>query len=98
MNIRKYIIKVVDYGASCKHPDIDYCAVETSKSLDEVMAVFEIAVKAYNKEADPHPECLIEYVQEKMEEQGIKLYKCNLIPDATAEVAGLTPSGIFISK
>lgn len=96
MSIRKYIIEVVDYGASCKHPDIDNCAVETSKSLDEVLEIFEKAAIAYNKEEDPEPECLIEYVQERMEEQGIKLYK--LVPNATVEVAGLTPSGISISK
>ena len=96
MSNGKYIIQVVDCGASGTHPDIDYCAAETSKSLDEVMEVFEKAVTAYNKEADPHPECLIEYVQEKMEEQGIKLYK--LIPDATISVSVPTPSGIFISK
>ena len=96
MSIRKYVIEVIDYGASGTHPDIDYCEVETSKLLDEVMEIFETAVKAYNKEADPQPECLIEYVQEKLEEQGIKLYK--LIPNATVRVSVPTPSGVSISK
>lgn len=93
---KKYIIQVIDYGASGTHPDIDYCEVETSKSLDEVLEIFEKAEIAYNKEEDPDPECLIEYVQEKMEEQGIKLYK--LVPNATVKVAVLAPNGIFISK
>ena len=96
MSNGKYIIQVVDCGASGTHPDIDYCAAETDKSLDEVLEVFEKAVIAYNKEEDPDPECLIEYVQEKMEEQGIKLYK--LVPNATVKVAVLAPNGIFISK
>ena len=96
MSIRKHIIEVIDYGASGTHPDIDYCEVETSKSLDEVLEIFEKAVIAYDKEEDPEPECLIEYVQEKMEEQGIKLYK--LVPNATVKVAVLAPNGIFISK
>lgn len=96
MSIEKYIIKVDDYGASGKHPDIDYCEIETSKLLDEVLEIFEKAVIAYDKEEDPNPECLIEYVQEKMEEQGIKLYK--LVPNATVKVAVPTPSRVFISK
>ena len=96
MSIRKYIIDVIDYGASGTHPDIDYCAAETDKSLDEVLEIFEKTVIAYNKEEDPDPECLIEYTQEKMEEQGIKLYK--LVPNATVKVAVLAPNGIFISK
>ena len=93
---KKYIIQVIDYGASGTHPDIDYCAAETDKSLDEVLEIFEKAVIAYDKEEDPEPECLIEYVQEKMEEQGIKLYK--LVPNATVRVAVIAPNGIFISK
>lgn len=96
MNNRKYIIEVIDYGASGTHPDIDYCEAETSKSLDEVLEVFEKAVIAYNKEEDPDPECLIDYVQEKMEKQGIKLYQ--LIPDATVKVSVMTPTGVSITK
>ena len=96
MSIRKHIIEVIDYGASGTHPDIDYCAAETDKSLDEVLEIFEKAVIAYDKEEDPDPECLIEYVQEKMEEQGIKLYK--LVPNATVRVSVMTPTGVSITK
>lgn len=94
MSVRKYIIDVIDYGASGTHPDIDYCSAETDKSLDEVLEIFEKAVIAYNKEEDP--DCLIEYVQDKMGKQGIKLYK--LVPNATVKVAVLAPNGISISK